>query len=190
VPAAVAALGDAYLLQGSVGLARNEFRKLTDASQYGERWRGEGYDGLGRCDLAEKKWEAAGQNFTVAFQAGVRRAHVGYARSQTGRKNYQLAVDSLERQFFLKKPEFDRVEADAHLAAGEAYEAWGGDHLWDAVYQYLWVSALYGVYRAEEAQALARAASLLDRLGAKEDAAQVLRRLRDKYPNSPPASKG
>jgi len=182
VPLAVRGLGEALLAQDKAGEAQAEFERLRK-DPWTRRWETDGIEGVGWCYLHGKRWEDAGKQFFQAVRGGSRKAHVGYAKSQTGRGRPADALKTLEEQFFSKTPQFDRVEAMARNAAGEAYEAQKGDDvLWEAVYQYLWVPAIYGAYRAEEAKALERAGALLEKLGAKEDAARVLGRLREKYP--------
>ncbi|MBN1419791.1 MAG: hypothetical protein JXP34_13510 [Planctomycetes bacterium] len=182
VPLAVQGLGDALLAQKKSGEAQAEYERLRK-DPWARRWEAEGIEGVGWCYLSGKRWDDAGKLFYQAARAGSREAEVGYAKSLTGRDRPTEAIKHLEDKFFSKTPTFDRVEAMARLAAGEAYEAQKGDDaLWEAVYQYLWVAALYGAYRAEEAEALERAGALLEKLGVKEDAARVRQRLREKYP--------
>jgi tetratricopeptide (TPR) repeat protein len=104
-------------------------------------------------------------------------------------KRYDEAISSLEEHLSKAtrgaEAVFDRSTAQASNVLGDAYVAKGGtDKEWEALYRYIWTTVLFVSWRAERAEALAKAAGLAEKLGQKNDAERLRGRLQGEFPGS------
>ncbi len=197
-PRALRALGMAQRVAGDLNSARASFERLADR-KYGEYWELWGRVGLAEVLLDQQQYTDALTEVEKVIQT---------AASREGFGEILAAANAVKGRTFMAKGDFDEAirfyeelaragkgtsaqsAADSFVNLGKAYEQRArGDDKRRALMEYRRVAMYYPGAPGAYAEALYRAAKLLEEFGEKDKAQAFFRELKARCPESPQAKK-
>jgi len=190
VPDALWLLGLLACEKGKADVAQKAFGQLGQLP--GTRWKILARAGEGLVALAQGQAQEAASALNTALAecrdnqlTDLYRQLVPYrGKALIAQKRYSEAIRFLSE--YIKKPSgqivLDRYLARAYNVLGDAFRARGApEDKEEALYRYLWTTVLFRAWRAECAEAFAKAAQLAAELGMQEDSQKLRERLRAEY---------
>ena len=181
-------VGPSLASLGRIAYARVDYKQsfeyFSRLAKQGQKYREEGYIGMGNAQLAMNDLDEAEKHYQSALQGNkdYEPAKVGLAKIAVEKENYQRAQELLSP---IAESNTTEVGAEAQYYLGEIHQQQGNYQ--QAVKAYANVNILYEAFSDWVARALLRQAESYIQMGQTGEARSTLNTLVEDYPGTPQA---